>query len=211
MTGICARTSQGDIDRLNYLHRALPSRNNFGVLYNQARDIWTGANPPQLQLLRNEAATLGVNLFPAGIDPAAGNVEAQIRTAFATWQAAGIQGALVAADPLFNNHRGTPNGLIAAANNNRIPTIYQWREFAEEGGFMSYGAKLAAAYTLAGIYAGRIVDDRTKVSLPVLSMDNFELIINLTTAAALGVTVPDLLLTEADDIVVPVVGAHNAR
>jgi putative tryptophan/tyrosine transport system substrate-binding protein len=203
MTGVCARTTLLDIDRLNYLSRALTGRTNFGVLFNLARDIWAGLNPPQLQLLQNEAATLSVNLFPTGIDPTAGNVEAQIRTAFVNWRTAGIQGALVAADPLFNNHRGTANGLIAAANNNGIPTIYQWREFAAEHGFMSYGPKLAAAYTLAGIYAGRILNDPTKVSLPVLSMNDFELVVNLVTANTFpGVVVPDLVLAEADDIIV---------
>jgi putative tryptophan/tyrosine transport system substrate-binding protein len=200
MTGVCARTSELDEKRLAYLQRALPGAKNFGVLFNANRFNAAAQN----QHLQTVASQLGLNpLSPKGIDATSTtNVKNQIATAFADWKTAGIQGAIVAADPLFNNNRLASNGgLIDSANNNGIPTIYQWREFADDGGFMTYGPNLSVAYTLAGLYAGRIVNDPNAVQNAPLSLNNFELAINLKTAKALGKTIPDSLLTEADYIV----------
>jgi putative ABC transport system substrate-binding protein len=115
----------------------------------------------------------------------------------------GWGGALVAADPVFNNHR---SAVIASASSHKVPTIYQWREFAEEGGLISYGPNLTAAYALAGDYVARILDqgaspDPTK--LPILPLENLELVINLKTAKNdLNLRVPPALLAQADRIIV---------
>jgi putative tryptophan/tyrosine transport system substrate-binding protein len=200
MTGVCAHTSELDEKRLGYLQRALPGAKKFGVLFNTTR-FNAAAQNTRLQAV---AVLLNLSpLSPTGIDPTSGTpVKTQIATAFANWKSAGIEGAIVAADPLFNNNRLASNGgLIAAANSNGIPTIYQWREFADDDGFMTYGPNLSVAYTLAGFYAGRIVNNPNAVQNAPLSLNNFELTINLKTAKALGKTIPDSLLSEADYII----------
>jgi putative tryptophan/tyrosine transport system substrate-binding protein len=102
---------------------------------------------------------------------------------------------------MFNNHMDrivkTSGGALRT-----IPAIYQWREFAEAGGLMSYGPSLTLAYKLAGTFVGRIVSGETVDQLPLLPLNSCELVINLRTAKDLKIPVPPKLLARATDVIV---------
>ena len=126
------------------------------------------------------------------------STEGDIDRAFAIIVQQRIRALVVGADPLFLNER---NKLVALAARHAVPTIYGDREHTEAGGLISYGASRADAYRQAGIYVSRLLNGEKPPNLPVMLPIKFELVINLKTAKALGLTIPQSVLLRADQII----------
>jgi putative ABC transport system substrate-binding protein len=127
------------------------------------------------------------------------NSERDIEAAFAKVTELRASALVIGSDALFNS---LSKQLGALAARHAIPTVYQNREFAEAGGLMAYGAaSISDAYRIAGAYAGRILKGEKPGDLPVVQSAKVELIINLKTAKALGITVPLPLLGRADEVI----------
>jgi putative ABC transport system substrate-binding protein len=121
-----------------------------------------------------------------------------IDTAFVRLAQKPIDALLVGPSPLLNNRRAQ---LVTLAAYHRVPAIYSWREAAEVGGLMSYGTSLSDAYRHAGVYIGRILKGEKPGDLPVMQSTKFELVINLNTAKAFGLSIQPGLLAIADEVI----------
>ena len=126
------------------------------------------------------------------------STENEIDAAFASLVNLHIDAILVGADGFFVNRR---EQLVALASRYAVPAIYQWRQFADSGGLLSYGPSGTSVARQIGIYAGRILKGAKPADLPVEQPTKFELVINLKAAEALGLTVPLSLLARADEVI----------
>ena len=122
----------------------------------------------------------------------------EIETAFDDLAQTGPDALLVGPGPFLDSHRDL---LIARAAKAAIPAAYETRASALAGGLVSYGADVGDAYRQAGVYAGRVLKGEKPADLPVVRVTKLELVINLKTAKALGLTIPDKLLTVADEVI----------
>jgi putative ABC transport system substrate-binding protein len=109
-----------------------------------------------------------------------------------------VSALLVAADPYFDTRR---ERIIKFAAQNKLPAIYQFREFAVDGALISYGPKVTDSYRQAGNYVGQILKGAKPADLPVLQPTKFEFVINLKTAKALGLAIPPGLISFADEVI----------
>jgi putative ABC transport system substrate-binding protein len=174
--------------RLELMHEAIPTATNIGLLVNPTNTL----AEPVSRDLSAAAATLGLKLH---ILRASG--EQDFATVFKTL--AELRAALVIGTDVFFNSRS--DELAALALRYGVPAIYQYREFTAAGGLMSFGGSIAESYRLAGVYAGRILKGEKPADLPVQQVTKVELIVNLKTAKALGLTIPLPLLGRADEVI----------
>lgn len=189
VTGIHIFASALAAKRLGFLRELAPTAGVIGALLNP-----NGPEAePQLNDIRAAAQALGQQILFVN----ASN-EQDIRGAFTTLAQSRAGALLVGADPLFVGRREL---LATLAAHHAIPAIYANREYAADGGLMSYGTSLSDAYRLAGVYSGRILRGEKPADLPVMQSTKFELVINLKTAKALGLSIPPMVLALADEVI----------
>ena len=189
VTGITNLTAELEPKRLEILHELAPKAEVIAVLVNPAyQDV-------QLRLNEMQAAS---RAFAKQIHVLQASSESAIDTAFAALIEARAGALLVSSDPFFFGRR---HQIVELASRYAMPTIYQWREFAEIGGLISYGASRRYAQHEAGIYVGKILQGAKPSDLPVQQAVKLELVINLKTAKGLRLSVPSALLMRADDVI----------
>jgi putative ABC transport system substrate-binding protein len=190
LTGVTASQVEAASKRLGLLREISPRAAVIGVLVNPNDPITTKSETNDM---RAAARSVGqrIEILQAG---SAHDIE----MVFASLTAMQVGALVVAPDPFFVTEA---NRLIVLAARHAVPTLYWRREFAEAGGLMSYGSNLADALRVAGVYAGRILKGEKPADLPVQQATKFELVINLKTAKALGLTIPPGVLAFTDEVI----------
>jgi putative tryptophan/tyrosine transport system substrate-binding protein len=186
VTGIANLGAELAPKRLQLLRELIPSAAVFGVLVDPAF-------PPTQSIITDlQAAALRLGLQLVVVN------DSDLDMAFATFSQQRVGAVLVYASTFFDRHS---EQLAALAARHALPAIFQFREFVLAGGLMSYGSSVGYSYHQAGIYAGRILKGDKPADLPVEQAVKIELTLNLKTAKALGLTIPETLLAIADQVI----------
>jgi putative ABC transport system substrate-binding protein len=189
-TGVSFLSSASVTKRLELLRQFVPKSGAIAMLVypvntpdteRELRDVQTAAQASGQELMVVEAGS-----------------DRDIETAFVTFAERGAVALFIGSHAFFNSRR---ERVAALAVRHALPAAYSLREFATAGGLMSYGTSITGAYRLGGIYAGRILKGEKPADLPVQQSTKFEFVINLRTAKALGIDVPDRLLALADEVI----------
>jgi putative ABC transport system substrate-binding protein len=189
VTGVTFMIAELTPKRLELLAELVPQARVTGLLVNPDSPGTEGT----IQATQEAARGRGLQLVILKASS-----ESEIDVAFATLAQLHAGGLLLAADPFFASRR---EQLVALASRHAVPAIYPVREFADAGGLISYGASITFVYHQVGIYAGKILKGAKPADMPVQQPTKFELVVNLKTAKALGLTVPQTLLVGADEII----------
>jgi putative tryptophan/tyrosine transport system substrate-binding protein len=190
ITGVSILDVELGPKRLELLHELAPTASVVAALVNPSDAPRAAATSRDLE---KAARTLGLQLHVLHA-----STDRDFETVFARLVDLGAGGLVIGGEPFFNSRS---EQLGALALRHAVPAIYQLRAFTAGGGLMSYGASLTEAYRQVGIYAGRILKGEKPADLPVQQATTVELIINLKTANALGITVPLPLLGRADEVI----------
>jgi putative tryptophan/tyrosine transport system substrate-binding protein len=189
ITGVVFFSETIGTKRLELLRQLVPRVATIGVLVNPA----TPGTVEERGDIVEAAKAMGQELIVVEITSGA-----ELETAFATFQQRGAGALLTGSGALLNSYR---DRVVALAAQRRLPALYSLREFVSAGGLMSYGTSITEAYRQAGVYAGRILKGEKPGELPVMRATKFEFVLNLKTAKALGLEVPDRLLALADEVI----------
>ena len=189
-TGVNLFTLALKSKKLDLLNRLVPSTGTFAYLTNPNNP----AAEERANEIRDTARSLGRSLLVVGA-----STPTEIDAAFATLVDQRVAALVVMADQYFDGARRAQ--LVALAARKAIPALYGQREYALEGGLISYGTNLVETFRQTGNYAGRILKGERASDLPVVRPTKFELVINLKTARALGLDVPAVLLATADEVI----------
>lgn len=189
VTGLSNLSAAIEPKRIGLLHELAPQAHKFGILLNPDFP----AAQEQLIDVKEAAKSVGVELqvFQA-------KDENELDAAFDAVTQQQIPVLLIASDPFFTSRR---DKLASLAMQHRIATIYSFREYAVAGGLMTYGIDLPDTYRQLGGYAAQVLKGAKPADLPVLQPTKFELVINLKTAKAIGIKIPDKLLSLADEVI----------
>ena len=190
LTGLTALQTAVTAKRVELVHELLPKATRIAFLVNPANPVLAAADTKEA---RETARHIGLDLFVLD----ASNPR-EIDTAFATLVREQAGALLTNSESYFMIQR---NQLGALAVRYAVPTMYAYRENAVAGGLMSYGSNFLNATRRLGIYTGRILNGEKPADLPVQQATDIELVINLKTAKALGITVPQSLLQRADEVI----------
>jgi len=188
VTGITNLVGELSAKQMQLLHELVPNA-PFGILADPAFP----ATPAMIADLQGAARSLGRQLIVENA-----RTDSDLETAFASFSRQHVGAVLVSTGTFFARRT---EQLAALAAHHALPTIYPFREYVLAGGLMSYGASLGYTYRQAGIYTGRILKGEKPADLPVQQATKIDLIINLKTAKALGLTIPETLLATADEVI----------
>jgi putative ABC transport system substrate-binding protein len=188
-TGVTLLTNLMEPKRLGLLRELAPGVPLIGVLLNPK------FAPASRQLRQVEEAARSID---QRIVVANAGTDEELETAFAALTSERIGALLVTADPYFDTRR---EQIVTFAARQRLPAIYQFREYVMAGGLLSYGVSITDAYRNYGVYTARILKGAKPADLPVLQPTKFETVINLKTAKALGIKISDNLLSLADEVI----------
>jgi putative tryptophan/tyrosine transport system substrate-binding protein len=190
LTGFRLRDTEIAAKRLGLLHEVVPAARTVAVFVNQTN---AAAAEAETRDMRTGAEVLGVRLLVLN---ASSPIE--IEAGFATLAKERVDALVVPGETFFTTQREL---LVALTIRHAVPAIFQYREFVEAGGLMSYGPDNLDAYRQLGIYTGRILKGEKPSDLPVQQTTKIELVINLKTANSLRLTIPETLLATADEVI----------
>ena len=188
-TGCIILSNDMEPKRLGLMREIVPNIPLFGALINpnfppaagQARDIEAAATKIDRRIFIAKASN-----------------DIELEAALAMLLHEGVGALVIASDPYFDTRR---DRIIAFAAQNRLPAIYQFRDYAVEGGLISYGPSITDAYRQLGVYTARILKGAKPAELPIVQPTKFDFVINLKAAKALGLTIPPTLLASADEVI----------
>jgi putative ABC transport system substrate-binding protein len=176
--------------RIDLFHQLIPAATTIGLLTNPLNPVFNQAERRQVEAA---ARSLGLELFVADAKD-----QDDIDAVFPKLIAQGAPAIVIGSDSVFFNQR---RQIAALAAQYAIPTIGGWSEYPAAGGLISYATNNSEAYRLSANYVGRILNGEKPADKPVQQVTKFELVINLKTAKALGLTIPDKLLALADAVI----------
>jgi putative ABC transport system substrate-binding protein len=189
LTGVTNLGTELGPKRLELLHELVPVATSFAVLVNPTYPDAAA---------QSEAAQVAARARALRLDVFHASTERDFDSLFAALAERRVGGLVIVTDPFFNNRAAQ---LAALALRHPMPTVYHMLEFVTAGGLAGYGNSNTDLWRQIGIYTGRILKGEKPADLPVMQPTKFELLINLNTAKALGLTVPDRLLVAADEVI----------